>query len=221
MLGGKNRRPLGYTIVEVMIVLAVSGVMFLIAANFINGKQARTAFSDGVNEMASQIQDTIQQVSDGKYSDIPLMCTFDGTHTSVVSGGSKQGTNSTCVFLGKLLRFGPQGTQNVYDTISLAGGRVDGGTVAGADPRVIDDLVVHQNLPQNLDVTNVKVNGGGSGSETIGFLQSQGSIDATSGSLNNGAQTIDMYSLNGFNTMSNLNHSVSLTNSPASLTKIL
>ena len=59
MLGGRNRhskQPFGYTIVEVMIVLAVSSAMFLIAANFINGKQERTAFSQGSNEMVSQLQ---------------------------------------------------------------------------------------------------------------------------------------------------------------------
>lgn len=55
MKGGKS--PLGYTVVEVMIVLAVSGIMFLVAANFINGKQQKTSFANGVNEMASRIQD--------------------------------------------------------------------------------------------------------------------------------------------------------------------
>ena len=74
MNGGK--RPLGYTIIEVMIVLAVSGVMFIIAASFISGKQESTAFTEGANEFASQLQQTIAEVADGQYSDV----TFGDMH---------------------------------------------------------------------------------------------------------------------------------------------
>ena len=78
MLGGKNKQPLGYTIIEVMIVLAVSGLMFIIAATFINGKQQRATFTAGVNEMASELQNVIEQVNDGSYADVPLNCVSAG-----------------------------------------------------------------------------------------------------------------------------------------------
>src|SRR4051812_28553600 len=105
MNGGKL--PLGYTVIEVMIVLAVSGLMFVIATNFISGKQAKTSFTAGSNELASKVQDLIGEVNDGKYSDIPLSCSANiGGPTSVSDGApdaETQGTNPQCVFLGKIL----------------------------------------------------------------------------------------------------------------------
>jgi prepilin-type N-terminal cleavage/methylation domain-containing protein len=225
MKGGKNRQPLvvrqpragqrpvsGYTIVEVMIVLAVSGVMFLIAASFINGKQARTAFTAGVNQMASNLQDIIEQVTDGKYSDIPLSCLFDGTRTPALTfpaGNNQQGTNASCVFLGKILHFQESGLPGTtytqqYEIFSLAGGRANGSTAlatpTAADATVISsptaDLTDQQTTPQSLDVSKVTFNVGGLGptkiSYGLGFLQGQGSLDATN-NLISGPQNVSMY----------------------------
>ncbi|HEY5442287.1 MAG TPA: prepilin-type N-terminal cleavage/methylation domain-containing protein [Candidatus Saccharimonadales bacterium] len=199
MKGGKNRQPLGYTIIEVMIVLAVSGVMFLIAASFINGKQARSAFTAGVNDMASQIQDTVEQVTDGKYSDIPLSCSTGGGNLTFPVGGA-QGTNSDCVFLGKLFRFTTNSPN--YTLSSLAGKRSIGDVTptispgAGdVDPTIIPLLSVAQTIPQSLNVTGISVTDATShatASNTyyvFGFAQSLGSSD---GSFEAGGQTISL-----------------------------
>ncbi|HVA10791.1 MAG TPA: prepilin-type N-terminal cleavage/methylation domain-containing protein [Candidatus Dormibacteraeota bacterium] len=175
--------PIGYTIIEVMIVLAVSGVMFLIAANFISGKQESTSFPQGVNELASNLQNTIAQVNNGQYSDISFSCTFaygasqvsinaNGQQTTTNSiSGDTQGTNPTCIFLGKVVHFaendghaGDIATQQ-YETFSLAGGRLDGnGQPITADtanpstpldndaPTVIAELTGQSAVPQHLNV---------------------------------------------------------------------
>ncbi len=197
MLGGKNKQPLGYTIIEVLIVLAVTGLMFVIAANFINGKQERTAFTTGVNEMASRIQDVIEQVRDGQYSDVGLECTLTGTTVNVRLTGSpsdKQGTQSDCVFLGKVLYFPPPTPTESYQILSIAGRRLNASTGnvatslsnAGASP--ISDLTTDQNTPQKLDVTKV------SPAHSFGFIQSQGSVNAADNKLQSGAQSVQMYS---------------------------
>jgi prepilin-type N-terminal cleavage/methylation domain-containing protein len=200
MKGGKNRQPLvvrqpragkrpvsGYTIIEVMIVLAVSGVMFLIAASFINGKQARTAFTAGVNQMASNLQDIIEQVTDGKYSDIPLSCSFiGGSLTFPVGTTNLQGTNADCVFLGKIFHFQEGGLSGTaaqqYEIFSLAGGREATDTTGivtpkDADAQVITTLTDQQTTPQSLDVSKVTFNNGVVTSYGLGFLQGQ--IDPT------------------------------------------
>jgi hypothetical protein len=178
-----------------MIVLAVSGIMFLIAASFINGKQARTAFNAGVNEMASNIQDVIEQVTDGKYSDIPLNCSFDGTNLTFPAGSNPQGTNASCVFLGKVLHFQEAGgtgpADERYETFSLAGGRTATNatgvvTPANADAQVISFLTDQQATPQSLDVSKITFLTSGFGSVTsygLGFLQGQ--IDPTNNLLSN------------------------------------
>jgi prepilin-type N-terminal cleavage/methylation domain-containing protein len=133
MSGGTQ--PFGYTIVEVMIVLAITGVLFLTAISFVNGKQATTSFHSGVAEFAAQIQDTIEQVSDGQYSDVPFVCTVNGSGTptfpntaptiTVPTSGSgtdqNQGTNDQCTFVGKLVHLGVGSDSSKYETFSLAG----------------------------------------------------------------------------------------------------
>lgn len=212
MLGGKNsknKHPRGYTIIEVMIVLAVSGVMFLIAANFINGKQAKTAFTEGVNDTASRLQDTIEQVTDGQYSDIPLGCSFTSTpgKTTISNNAmsnKNQGANAPCVFLGKLWYFQglrrPSPSTSSYQVLSLAGGRVDNSgavitDLASSYPAVATDLSTTQAVNQQLDVTGIYVNGRlarGNPIKAFGFFQSQGSLD-TNGNLATGAQTVKLY----------------------------
>lgn len=216
MTGGKNKQLLGYTIVEVMVVLAVSGVMFLIAATFINGKQARTSFTTGVNQMASQIQNIIEQVTNGRYSDIPLGCTVITTGTNgklkITAATTTQGTNSQCVFLGKALHFrnkASDGNYTSYEIFTIAGCRVaaDCGSTAddGATP-VLDsaggsaDLTTQTTIPQSLEVTHVTVAKTGppattiSGGNNIAFFNAHGNINGSTplGGATNGAITVGL-----------------------------
>lgn len=211
MLGGENKsRPLGYTIIEIMIVLAVSGVMFIIAASFINGRQSRTAFTEGVNAMASNVQDVIQQVISGKYSDAALTCTFNGSSVSIqppgVGNGQTQGTNATCVFLGKVIYFNydPTNRDSSYEIFTLAGGREDSNenpftspgaayaTVVNTPGGATDplDLTDRQVTPQNLKVVKVTVNGS---TQTYGIGFFQNPALTVGGQTANGAETVGMY----------------------------
>ncbi len=126
MKGAKT--PGGYTIVEVMIVLAVSALMFLIAASFISGKEENTSFRQGVNQLASSIQSTIEQVSDGQYSDVNLSCNSTGSMLKafLINHKSDQGTQSQCIFLGKIDQFFyPVSGGRFYDTYTVAGLRLN------------------------------------------------------------------------------------------------
>ncbi len=212
MIGGENKsQPLGYTITEVMIVLAISGVMFLMAANFISGRQARTAFTQGVNEMASQLQSVIEQVSDGQYSDIPLNCAFSpgppspDTNATLVPPPLQdtQGQNAPCVFLGKAVYF-HQGL-SYYRVYSMAGGRITPTSndpvtaLLQADPVSVTSLIVKQDFPQSLEVhgiTSTETNGavhhytGAWSTNALGFFQSQGNVSG--GAIQSGAQTVSL-----------------------------
>jgi prepilin-type N-terminal cleavage/methylation domain-containing protein len=209
MKGGK--RPLGYTIIEVMIVLLISGVMFLIASEFIGGKEQTTAFTQGVNTMASQIQNTIQEVIAGQYSDIPLSCTFNGVGSQTIPGigTNSQGTNPECVFLGKIIRFTGQNSPN-YEVISLAGGQIDPSTLPASTtqqqllndawPAVICSgtscLTTTDTIQQQINVVGMCITPLGSAScsadfYNIGFIQSLGTPNGE-GSFQSGAQPISM-----------------------------
>lgn len=203
-MNGANR-PLGYTIIEVLIVLAISGVMFLIASEFISGKEESTSFTQGVTSMASEIQNVIQQVDTGQYSDIGLNCTYNGSITTVVTGTNPQGTNNECVFLGKMMRFSGLGQAN-YEVISLAGGQLNPANfpanpnpqvlLTAAAPAVIDALTTSQTIQQQLDVTGMSVTDASGAIHrntfyNFGFVLNLGTPDGN-GSFESGSQPISM-----------------------------
>lgn len=185
MKGGKSplkqkAQQKGYTIVEVMIVLAVSGVMFVVAATFINGRQARTSFTSGVNEMTSRIQATIDQSTDGRFTDIKLKCdvtggAVDAYIASAADNSKGQGTNAPCVFMGKALKlrsgtYANDTSKYKYEVLILAGkreavGLVDAGIkVVSGGTRVANNnsgrgLVATNRVPQGLKIQSFKVGG--------------------------------------------------------------
>ncbi|HET9173768.1 MAG TPA: prepilin-type N-terminal cleavage/methylation domain-containing protein [Candidatus Saccharimonadales bacterium] len=112
MKGGKQ--PHGFTIVETMIVLAVTGLLLISAMQLISGKQAESQFQVGINNLQQQLQQIINETASGYYpnnSDFSCTGSTNGFNPDIVSvanggGSSQQGTNDDCMFLGKALRFG-------------------------------------------------------------------------------------------------------------------
>ncbi|MEK7059197.1 MAG: hypothetical protein AAB971_00335 [Patescibacteria group bacterium] len=209
------RQSFGYTVVELMIVLAVSGVMFIIAANFISGKQGKTSFIQGSNEMVSRIQGVIEQVTDGQYTDIPMSCTSNGSSLSITGAVKAQGTNPQCVFMGKIMHFSVASNRNKYEVFSLAGTRLksdgtpainftDSRLTAVYFPSVVPpiNLTSQFTTPQNLDITDMKAVAADTGvvfpgSYGVGFVQGMGTAGLdingdADGSYKSGAQTISM-----------------------------
>lgn len=218
MKGGKT--PLGYTVLEVMIVLAISGVMFIIAQNFVNGKQARTAFTQGVNELSSQLQNTADQVGDGQFSDIQMPTCQVNTASYVTfptaAPTREQGTNTSCVFLGKLVYFfaAAPGYPQKYSQFVMAGAMKnpsndkpfadlnDYRNYISAVSNTAIQLTTINDVPQTLDITRMRITpqtGPAVTNYSLGFIQGLGITNASAGpsdphpaSYKSGSQTIAM-----------------------------
>lgn len=212
MNGGKNRYH-GYTIVEVMIFLAISGMMFLLAAAFIQGKQASVAFSDAVGQLDSQLHDVISSVGDGEFPDSGT--TFDCQSTNpgsdvawlnfTTSATLQQGEHSNCEFLGKMLQFDPVDSSNnvqpnAYNIFTIAGRRLDATglqlatQLVDTTPTAVDqtspivlDLTEANTIPDNVSAT-LYVDG--SPAAGFGFFGSLGATGASG--LNSGAQVVQL-----------------------------
>jgi hypothetical protein len=91
----------GYTIIEVIIFLTVSSALMASAMFMFQGRIPRTQFSGGVNEFDIKVQDTINDVINGYYP------TQQGSASCQGGGEREQGTNEDCIFLGRVLQFGP------------------------------------------------------------------------------------------------------------------
>lgn len=202
----------GYTLIEVMIFLAVSGLLFLIAALAINGKQSQADFFLGVGDFKTKLDDVINDISTGYYPDAggSYQCSYRGGSagnpiTFTAGTNTTQAKHKDCVFLGKVLYFdvGPPsgpGTPN-FSVITVAGGRLnslgaDTTSLAQAHPVAVDsrdlNLTVGENLDRGLVVTQVFVNG--APESAFGIFTS---LPQASASLVSGALTSDILAIPG------------------------
>jgi hypothetical protein len=116
----KGGAPQGYTIVEVMIFLAVSSALFVAVAVTFAGRQARTEFSVAAREMESRLQDIINDVSTGYYArPSNFNCTASASGPFITGGSNQQGANDDCIFIGRVAHFDTGGPQ--YDVYTVAG----------------------------------------------------------------------------------------------------
>lgn len=101
----------GYTIIEVMIFLAITGLLFASAAVAVGGGQRQAQYSQAVRDFETQIKDVANDVANGFYptydtggcrktgsEDNPQLV-LDPDMTSI------QGSNNDCINVGKTLMF--------------------------------------------------------------------------------------------------------------------
>jgi len=122
MSTGKPDR--GFTIVEVLMFLAVTGVLMTIAMLTIGGSRQKAEFSASVRDFNSSIQGIINEVKTGyfpnKTAQVNCSATASGIDMSATSTPAGQGAHPECVFLGKVLHFGLTPTASV-SIITVAG----------------------------------------------------------------------------------------------------
>jgi prepilin-type N-terminal cleavage/methylation domain-containing protein len=97
--------PRGFTIVEVLIVLAISGVIMAATLPFISGKQSSTQYTVGINQLQAQISSLINNISNGN---IPAAGSYSCTNSSntVKVVTSVNGSNTgACQFIGEAIYF--------------------------------------------------------------------------------------------------------------------
>ncbi|MFZ1249563.1 MAG: hypothetical protein WAQ24_04550 [Candidatus Saccharimonadales bacterium] len=138
--GGSAMSAKGFTIVETMIVLAVTGSIFVMAALLINGRQNKTDFQVGIRNLQQQFQQVINQIASGYYSNRGgFSCSSVGTRAlEITAGAASQGTHGDCVFIGSALLTGGSYYTDKLVVVPLAAQRslVDGRPtpVVGAAP---------------------------------------------------------------------------------------
>lgn len=126
MRGGtpdRGKKQKGYTIVEVLIFVAISGFMFVIAAAYVNGKQASAEFKQGISQANSSLRAVMNDVSNGFFPSLgDFRCTAGGSGAPAFSAtATGQGENLGCIYLGKVIQFAPDGDTARYNVFTLAG----------------------------------------------------------------------------------------------------
>lgn len=201
----------GYTILEVMLFLAISGVMFIMAAAFVSGKQSKSEFRQGINDINTQVQQVMNDVSNGFYpSNNNFICkVIGGAAPQLTAGtGAGQGANTGCIFLGKVMQFRVAGSDGKdYNVFSVAGRQykvspADGTlstTFAEAQPVPVYgagfDLTDKKTLQWGVRVTSMKSNG--TPINGVGFFGSFGAYASQSNRLQSGSQDVTVVAVPG------------------------
>ncbi len=140
------KQPRGFTIIEVMIVLGVSGALLLAAFILVAGKQSKTGFTTSIYDFKTEMQQISNDVINGyypKYSN--FTCTQNGNGASVPTGpptinttasGNGQGGNgginsstgalSGCTFIGKAVQLAVGGSPSSNVDIYPIAGNLEG-----------------------------------------------------------------------------------------------
>lgn len=191
----------GYTIVEVMVFLVISGVILATSLLFFRGRQSRIQFTQGVREIESQIKTVMNEVSSGYYpnkGDFSCTDSLNGPILDFDNPGT-QGSNEDCIFLGKALTFGTPGEYTAYTILGLRKSSDSISPSLEQSMPVIDQAIKEVNqLPWGIQVEKVVSVNGQTGAKTpidaIAFVMSLGSFSGT-GDVLSGSQAVDLIPL--------------------------
>lgn len=107
----------GYTIVEIMIVLGISGVIFVSGWALFAGQGAETGFNQAMSDVASEITTRAKEVASSSLANYQgYSCSLAGSPPRTVlspSSGSSTTGNQDCLALGKAFEAIP-GTADIY-----------------------------------------------------------------------------------------------------------
>lgn len=205
-------KPQGYTIIETLIFLAISGVMFTLIVQGISGQQERTQFSTAIREMESRLRDTMNDVSTGYYpiSSNNLRCIQAGNRPQLNNAPSEQGTNQDCTYIGRVIKFEQYGSdRQVYYTMSVVGlRRVAGQEVQnmtqaaptvlamGGGPTYTDQMEL-LTIPNTVELKWMKYRNGALQDVGAFGVFTTFSTVSTTGGLKSGSGNIDLYPVPG------------------------
>lgn len=175
----------GYTVVETMLFLVISGVILATSLLFFKGRQERIQFTQGTREIEAQLKTTMNEVTSGYYPNKGDFSCSEGSEGPVLnfSGSNELGTNENCIFIGKMLKFASNG----YDAYSVLGLRRNNTTIANSleasKPVVSENIKESFKFPWGITVTKVVSFKGATNAEksSVGVLTSIGTFSDDDG----------------------------------------
>jgi len=183
----------GYTIIEVLIFLAVSAVMFLSAITVISGRQSKTEFAQTARNLNSQLQDWINDAQTGFPGGTVGQYTCKSLGSKLQIDRVAASVSPSCIFLGKAIQVtdksyltDPTQASKIY-AYSVFGQRLDSTgqlvtNLSDATPTAAigvrgghtgsADLTTEYDLPSDISVYKITSTSGGPSSHMAGFYSS-------------------------------------------------
>lgn len=209
MKSGRNHQ--GFTIVETLIVLAVTSAILISALSLVGRSQNRTQFSQAINDINSQISSVANNVANGYYASTVAGKTCSaGTGPTATpkfaNGVGSLGTNDECIYLGRVIQF--TDGENYYFH-NIVGRRLAGApakevaTMAEARPQIIEPAgAVNSDYPETseqkilqgglrIGYMGFQIGAAWHKTSAVAFMGSLASSAANATDLQSGAQSVD------------------------------
>lgn len=204
----------GFTIVETLIVLAVTGMILLAAIILISGRTGKTEFMTASNDLKQQLQQVMNETASGYFPNSSNFTCTAGINTlpTLSNSTSQQGTNGGCIFLGKVLQFGATDQPDQLVAYAIAGNRLQSGTnqevtslaqsypvavaPGASNNAALTGITVSMPLESGLTVASMKYAGGDTGG--VALLSTLASYTAGGNDCKgvcSGAQGFDLYAI--------------------------
>lgn len=185
----------GYTIIEVLIFLAVSSFMLVLAIMYVGGQQNKAEFTTAVRDFETKLNDIANDVATGYYvKPVNFQCDNNsGRPVPSSSATDVQGQNDECIFAGTVLKFGENSNRELLAQFTMAGVRTNSGgdnvtTIEEANPFPVynaglQDAVVRSSLGYGVRVVCVAVGSsctaGSNSPAAVGFFSTFSSASAS------------------------------------------
>lgn len=148
----------GYTILEVMVFLSITGFLFISALTVMGGRQAQIQYRQSVNEVNNVFSRAVNDISTGFFPSFSFECSYNGLIGSLSIAAAPeegdevvQGARKDCVFIGKAISIDADGSELRVTTLAARRPPI-GETFGSLDDYLITPVNIEPDV--NLDVVN-------------------------------------------------------------------
>ncbi|MHB1865526.1 MAG: pilus assembly FimT family protein [Candidatus Saccharimonadales bacterium] len=197
----RSKAGAGFTIVETMIFLGISALMFVLAIGAMSGKQQQTEFDTSVGTLKSELNQVLSDVSVGNFID-----QINGNYASC-SGASGRpvislsaaitNPDGTCTAIGEIIEFGSGSNGQLFYSVPVFGcnymncNSTNVATdISSSLPRIKPSVYQSTNMPFGLTIDNSHINPPGA----FGIF-SFTSFNSNSNGLSSGSGHVELFQI--------------------------
>jgi prepilin-type N-terminal cleavage/methylation domain-containing protein len=195
--GHMKRGHKGFTIAEVLIALAITGLLLASAYSLIGGQTGQASFQQSLNDIRSKMVSTVQNISNGILPDAKqytCKVASDTSRPKLTVGVGGVGSNQSCIFLGRAIQVSKDaGTLNIYTVLGRRSISVDADTGLPSTGENSENIAVRTFEEANPTPATVDAAGadlietyrpsGGAYLTAARFINSSGTVDSREAAL--------------------------------------
>ncbi|MCA1807824.1 MAG: hypothetical protein LC687_08275 [Actinobacteria bacterium] len=201
----------GYTLLETLIFIVISGFILVSAVALFNGRQEQVQYRQSVRELDGRILTTINDVSNGYFPDAQFSCSKDESSDNLViktitsDPDDQQGSREDCVFAGKALVYDARDQLAIHSIAAARSALGAPATLLSPDTKLTDIGAIAQDyqLAWGVEIEKMVVSNNPNDSAAsndisyFAYLSDLGKSSSASSNLESGQQAIRLYTSTG------------------------